>query len=260
MFILLRSVPFLLPLLTGTLFYLQWSFKPYAYELVAISIILNILGATFLLSHQLRDKKIRIKSAAYIVFFNLFIVSSANLFLFFVYKPTVFTVNVGLVTLAQLMYLETIFLRHYYPQKYISGSLESIVQYSSLLNTFYLTSGLFSCYIFLKLPLLSLLPYLIIPLWLNFHYFFSLYDITHRYKNQSLVLMTLIITEFFYIMNVLPMSIFLFGTLMMLINFILYITIINHLRGTPVAPRTKRFLIIFLSILITTAIITARWT
>lgn len=261
MFLVIRLIPVVLSLIVGINFSLMYWFPNFYIYFLVINAVLTILGTLTLIHRSYHEHK-KNKHITFILFYilnPLLFITSTSLFVLFLNNFILYFAIVLISMLFLFMYLESNFLYLYYPAKYKLHSRENIAEYMGVSTLFFMLSSFMGLIIFLKAPIwiLSILTALVVgalfmyTLWIN--------KIEHYSQYIILGISTLIITELFYVLNVLPLSFYVNALLITLVYYLISTYNLLYFHDELETKKVRKVGLIILSIIII-ILLTARWT
>lgn len=150
---------------------------------------------------------------------------SAFLFSIFLLSSHLFR-HIFILTIVFLFYLilESIFNFLYRPNVYQTHSIESFFSYLNLLTLFFLSSSFYNLIFFLNISFwLFLIFFFFVALFLSF-YFFWVNKILSKENVLYILIITLILTEFFWIISFLPTNFYVNSLILMLIYYLMVVS------------------------------------
>lgn len=253
MFILNRTISFFAPLfifLTWEIFFTQ----PKSIIIFGLIIFAITFFAFWFLSSQKINKE-------FWQFFSLpfVFISSSFLFSILLLPEGIFR-HIFIVAIAFFMYLilESIFNFLYRPNIYQTQSIETFFGYLNLLIIFFLTSSFYNLTFFLNLSLwLVLIFFFFTVLFLNF-YFFWVNKILTKENVLYVLIIALIMAEFFWVISFSPANFFVSSLILVLIYYLMVVFSKYHILKILNKKIIRQYLII-IGIALLLTLLTAQW-
>src|SRR6056297_1085655 len=155
MFIIIRFLLYTLPLLIFGLFEFVRNYPTSKVILgVAIFIVVWLFGVVwYLIRHSVRKQSNYMALAELVNYFitPVLLVLSSLLFLVFFNDPIFYRLVAGVIAFLSFLFLESVFIYLYYPQKYVLSSMENVSSYLNILISFFLYSGYYGLTVFLHI-------------------------------------------------------------------------------------------------------------
>jgi hypothetical protein len=212
-----KHIPFLSP----TLYFLSLEiiyFRPRAHLFVILLLLSLIIGVVSLL--KLVKEKIR--TLWPLIIQSTLLILIGSFFSLFFTHVILYQLFVIMINFLYWFVLYTLFCFLYQPRLYRPHSLEKVSAWLVFVTVFCFSAVLSALPIFYNLPAwLALLPFLIFTLW---SYFYLLWanKIEFIKNSETAVIFTLILTEFYFILNLLPLHFHLIGLILAGFNIIIF--------------------------------------
>lgn len=261
MFLFIRFIPVLLPLLVSSNFLLNYLYPKAFWYFFAINIIIAFFATMILVQKSYTEHK-KEKNFSFLLLHGILpvlLVLSTHSFITSINSIiTVSLITFGMFILL-FMHLESNFLYLYYPAKYQLHSRENISEYIAITIVFLTLCSFFQLIIFINMKVWILLIIICILIFGLQYYLFWLQKINHPMILISSLISSLIMGELFFTMNLLPTSIYVSGISLTLIYYIInkfnFAFFNNNLHKKFILRQT-----IFVSVLLIILLVSARWT
>ena len=151
----------------------------------------------------------------------LLLVFSGMLFLVFFNNVTFYRVISVFISFASFLFLESVFIYLYYPQKYVLSSLENISSYLNIVVSFFLYSGYYGLMVFLHLQSKWLFVSLIVLNMVLLLQTFFINKLKFKKIYLALLLALVILVEVVWAVQYLPFTFLVKGVMVSLVYYII---------------------------------------
>jgi len=249
-----RIIVLLTPVLCGALLVVGLFLISWVYLLLFLAVILLLIGLKVIIKDKLLTKEYW-----YFSLTPVLLLLNSYLLCLFVQNSFLRQALLVFVVLTLMLYLENIFLYYYWPAKYQPYSIENISRNYNLISVFMFSVCLYGYLILLDIPiyLLSVILVLFIILvakqsmWSN--------KIENAQSTIYIVILSIVIFEFFWALAFLPISFYVNGFVLTLIYYLLFEIFKDKLADNSLDRRLIVRVIIIFVVCLTAALISSRW-
>lgn len=175
--------------------------------LIAALLIISIVSLLILMGDKIREHW---PIAVHIIFLIL----SGFLFSLLLSQAVLYQLFLIMMFFLYWFVLKTLFQFLYQPRLYCPHSLENASIWLTFLIVFFCAAELNALSVFYNISVwLTILPFFVFSLW-SYFYLFWINDIKFERRIEILVIFSLILTEFYFVLNFLPINFHLIGLLL----------------------------------------------
>lgn len=209
MYSYLKKIPILAPALLFISFEIFF-FWPSFRLLIALTGVSLIIGAGSLIFLARENIKNHWPTMIQIILLIL----GGSLFSLFISHPALYSLFLIMLSLLYWFILNMLFRLIYQPRLYRPYSFETASFWLVFVNIFFFAAELSALSVFYNIAvILTVLPFFVLCLWFNF-YLFKINKIEFEQKITILIVFSLILTEFYFILNFLPINFHIIGLIL----------------------------------------------
>jgi hypothetical protein len=244
----------LIPVLCGLVLEVGLFLIDWVYLLLLLAVVILLIGSKLIIKDKLRSKEYW-----YFSLTPALLLLNIYLLILFVQNAMFRQTLLVFAVLVLILYFENIFLYYYWPAKYQPYSIENMSRNYNLISVFMFSVCLYGYLILLDIPifLLSIILVLFIMLvakqsmWSN--------KIENAHSTIYIVILSLIIFEFFWALAFLPISFYVNGFILTLIYYLLFEIFKDKLIDNSLDRRLIVRVIVIFVICLAAALISSRW-
>lgn len=251
-FLLIRVLPFVLPLFYLAIMKLLFYFSGWWYLIIFSILILDILY--FFLFYI----RVKIKEILFVSVHSILFLITGFIFSFLLSNNVVINLYIIFWSFIYFIYLESVFHYFYLTRKFFIIDFKNIITYINLLIFFLVVASLINGYIFLNLSWWWVcIIYLVISFFLIWVYFL-IHSIDRKLRNLYTAIITVILLELMIVILFLPVSFYVSAITLSVVYYLLSSLTLFQLQHQLTRSLVSQY-IIFAIIILVLVFATAAW-